>query len=235
MNQLKFETSFKNKHFKFLQLISLLYVTFILLTMMIENRVIMIGHFKILSGTLIIPLSYATSDIITEVYGYKEMRRLIWTSILILYLCATIVFVIIHLPTGSYQTEDKPYYQVLSYFLKDAITYSIAAVTSIFLNSYIISKWKLLVKGRIFWLRSLGSTAIGEALFILIWGFLGFSKQFDIQTLLQLMLASYLCKIIYNIFTIIPISIITTLLKNSEKVDVFDYNIKFNPFALKVD
>ena len=188
-----------------------------------------------LSGTLIIPLSYATSDIITEVYGYKEMRRLIWTSIFILYLCATIIFIIIHLPTGSYQIEAKPYDQVLSYFLRDVITYSIAAVTSIFLNSYIISKWKIMVKGRIFWLRSLGATAIGEALFILTWGLLGFSGQFELHTLFQLMLASFFCKIIYNIFAIVPTSIITSLLKNREAIDAFDYNVKFNPFSLNLN
>jgi queuosine precursor transporter len=230
--QITESSSNKKLHYKYIQLMSLLYVTFVLITMVIENRVIMFGDIKILSGTLIIPLSYAVSDIITEVYGYSAMRRLIWNSILVLYIAAGIIFIVLHLPTGTYSAADKPYQAVFSSFLRDVVTYSIAVLVSIFLNSYIMSKWKILTEGRIFLLRSLGSTAIGEALFILTWGFLGFSTQFPLHTLLVLMAFSYVCKLAYNLVAIIPTSIVATLLKNKEGIDVYDYGVKFNPFSL---
>ena len=233
MNKLIDEKANYLQSYLYLQLLSALYVTFIILTMVVEDRVVMIGSFKILSGTLVLPISYAVSDVITEIYGYKEMRRLIWISIVMLYVCASIIFTITNLPTGSLTQIDTSYSVVFSKFLKDVVTYSIAALISIFLNSYILSRWKILIRGRLFWLRSLGSTAIGEAIFILTWGILGFSAQFKLETLLKLMIASYICKIVYNLVAIIPSALAVSFLKRQGNVDTFDNNIDFNPFSLK--
>lgn len=224
----------KNSQYKFFVFFAVMYVMMILLTMFVENRIVLIDHIKILSGTLVIPLSYALSDVITEIYGYREMRKLIWISISALYISAAIVFCITHLPSNNADKMNNAYGVVLNYFSKDVITYSIAAFTGIFLNSYLLSKWKIMVSGRMFWLRSLGSTMIGEVIFILTWGLLGFSSQFAMHTLLGLMLASLCCKIIYNLLAIIPTSLLVHFLRNAEGKVADDSGISFNPFSLKV-
>lgn len=220
----------KKKQPRYLLFLACLYVVIIFLTMVIENRIIVLFSVKILSGTLIIPLSYVISDIITEIYGYKEMRRLIWTSFALLYIAALLIFVILQLPSGMFAKENKAYNVVFSTFLNDVITYSIAAFIGIFSNSYILSKWKILTKGRFFWLRSLGSTMIGEAIFILVWGIIGFSYKFPLNVLFELMFISYLCKILYNLLTIIPSAMVVSFLKKREAIDVYDIGTNFNPF-----
>lgn len=229
----KNEVSQKNTQYRFFVFFAIMYVVMILLTMFVENRIVFIDHIKILSGTLVIPLSYALSDVITEIYGYREMRKLIWMSIAALYISAGIIFCITHLPTNNADNMNNAYGVVLSSFSKDVLTYSVAAFAGIFLNSYLLSKWKILTSGRIFWLRSLASTMIGEIIFILTWGFLGFSSQFPIKTLLGLMLASLCCKIIYNLLAIGPTSLLVYFLRNAESNTPDDRGISFNPFALK--
>jgi|ERR1700677_4798782 len=163
----------KSNDLHFLSLFCALYVSTLILTMVVENRIILLGPLTFLSGTLIIPLSYALSDIITEVYGYKQMRRVIWISMICLYFCAIMISFILALPTDTTNLSNLAYAVALKAFSKDVITYSIAALLSIFLNAYILSKWKIMLKGRYFWLRSLGSMAIGEAIFIITWAILG--------------------------------------------------------------
>src|SRR3990167_2215980 len=214
--------------YKYFTFLAVLYVTVLLLTLIIENRIVLFGkNIKILSGTLVLPLSYAISDIITEVYGYAQMKRLIWISIITLYISAGIIYIIIHLPSDN--SNYAAYNTVFDPFTMDIFTYSIAAGISIFLNSYLLAKWKVLMHGKRFWLRSLGSTAIGEAIFIIIWALIGFSYKFPIVTLLGFMLVSYLYKIAYNLITIIPTTITTAFLKKAEKIDIYDYNLEFNP------
>lgn len=224
-------SSTNEKPYKCLSFISILYVITLLLTIVIENRIVIIGSIKILSGTLVLPLSYAISDIITEVYGYKHMRRLIWISIASLYISAFIIYIIMSLPTDQSNMMSTSYSLIFSKLPKDVFTYSIAALLSTFLNVYILSKWKILTRGRYFWLRSLGSMIVGEAIFILIWGFLGFSSKFQLTTLLELMLISYLYKIIYNLITIIPTSIFVAFLKKTESIDAYEHCVNFSPFS----
>ncbi|WP_371440272.1 VUT family protein [Candidatus Coxiella mudrowiae] len=88
---------------------------------------------------------YTISDIITEVYNYREMRNLIWINPLMLYIFSEILFIVINFTIKNSTQIDIPYYIVFSLFLKHIITYSIATVLSIFLNSYILRKFKLLI------------------------------------------------------------------------------------------
>lgn len=220
--------------YKYLTLIAVIYTTILLMTMVIENRVIAFGNIEILSGTLLIALTYSISDVITEVYGYRQMRRIIWTSIIALYLAAVLVKIIMFLPADKTNNTSAAYEIILSPFQRDIFTYSIASMVSIFLNIYILTKWSILINGRYFWLRSLGSTAVGEAIFILTWGFLGFSGKFPIQTLLGLMATSYFYKIICNLLSIIPSSIAVMVLKKSENILKDEIRINYTPFAWEV-
>lgn len=224
----------KSSQYKFFIFLAVMYVVILLLTMFVENRIVIIDHVKILSGTLIIPLSYALSDVITEIYGYREMRKLIWISIAALYISAAMIFCITHLPSDPANKINNAYGVVLNYFPRDVVTYSIAACAGIFLNSYLLSKWKIMISGKMFWLRSLGSTMIGEVVFILTWGFLGFSNQFQMADLFGLMIASLFCKIAYNLLAIIPTSLLVRFLSGAEGGIADDSGISFNPLALKV-
>ncbi len=216
---------------KYLTFLSALYVTIVLLTMFVENKVIIIASFHVSTGTLIIPLTYTLSDIITEVYGYREMRKLIWCSILILYMVATLFFLLMHLPAPKSEINvTQAYNIVLQPFFRDTLAYSIAAVMSVFLNSYILSKWKILVRGKFFWLRSLGSSAVGEFIFMIVFGFLAFFQVFPFNELKEILFFSFCYKIICNLISIFPASVTVLFLKKSEKMDVYDVGINFNPF-----
>lgn len=215
---------------KYYNFLSILYVALLILTIVIENRIVILGPINILSGSLVLPLTYSLSDAITEVYGYIKMRRLIWSSLIVLYIFSIIIFFILLLPGPANKAATHDYYIVFHPIILDVFTYSVAACASIFINSYLISKWKIIVKGRFFALRSLCSTALGEMIFIILWALLGFAYKFPWNQLIRLMIISYAIKIIYNLIAIVPTAMLVTHLKTKEQLDTLDIGINFNPF-----
>jgi uncharacterized PurR-regulated membrane protein YhhQ (DUF165 family) len=101
-------------------------------------------------------------------------------------------------------------------------------------NIYLLSKWKIWLQGRYFWLRCFVSSAIGEIIVTIIaditafWGTMSLT-QFD-----HLVLSVYFFKVLYSLIATFPASWVTTFLKKYEGIDVYDYTTKFNPFSLKL-
>ena len=222
-----------NTRLKYLTILSSAYMAVVLLTMFIESRMISVFSFHIVTGTLIIPVTYSLSDIITEVYGYNEMRRLLWSSIFILYVIALVLYILMKFPSPPSAVElNNAYEMVVHPFLRDVFTYSVAAFAGIFLNSYLLSKWKILVSGRLFWMRSLGSSAIGEIIFTLVFGMIAFLGVYPLKDIVSIIGFSFVYKFISNLLAIIPASLLVQFLKRAENIDVYDNAVSFNPFLL---
>lgn len=220
-----------SKHHKYYTLLALIYISLLFVTLIVENRIVYIHGIAISSGTLVLPLSYALGDAIAEVYGYKMSRQLIWYTIISLILSTFFISLIMKIEA---KPEYNDYKQVLYNMPRDVFAYSLGTLMGSFLNIFIITKWKIILKGKYFWIRSLASTLIGEALFIITMGSFAFIGVFPLKTVAQLMLASYMIKICYNMIAIFPTSILVIILKKVETIDVYDYKTNFNPFSLKI-
>jgi len=220
-------------NYKYLTILIAVYMAIVLLTMFIENRMISLFSYNVVTGTLIIPFSYTLSDIITEVYGYQVMKKIMWSCIFVLYIVSLIIYIVMLFPAPiTTQVQNHAYEIVFQPFARDVFTYSIAAITGIFLNSYIISKWKILIQGQLFWMRSLGSSAVGEITFTLIFGIIAFWGVYSFKDIISIICFSFIYKLICNLVTIIPSSIFVSFLKRSENMDVYDRDVAFNPFVI---
>jgi uncharacterized PurR-regulated membrane protein YhhQ (DUF165 family) len=96
-----------------------------------------------------------------------------------------------------------------------------------------VAKWKVLLRGRLFWLRSLGASIIGEAVFVIISLCMEFIGVIPLQALVQLILVSFAMKIVLNPILVIPSSILAAMIKKIEQIDVYDYDLEFNPLKIR--
>tara|TARA_R110002167_G_scaffold93474_7_gene250502 strand:+ start:10334 stop:11077 length:744 start_codon:yes stop_codon:yes gene_type:complete len=228
--------STEKKYFKYLNILSICYILPIMLAMIVENRINVVMGITFVSGTLIVPLSYTFSDMITEVYGYAEMKRLIWASTIIMNIVALLVFIILKVPTPDIHKDliDNHAYQiVLSPFARDVFGYTVSAFVGLIINSYLLSKTKIKVKGKFFALRSLASSAIGEIIYILIFTLLVFYGDYPLGTLVELMLVAFAYKVICNIVLVIPSAMAVKKLKKIEGMDnQYDVGVNYNPFKV---
>ena len=103
-----------------------------------------------------------------------------------------------------------------------------------FVNSYMLSRWKIIVRGKYFWVRSLVSSGLGQFLFTFIAMFFDLYGMMPIHTLLSLAVVAYLVKLIFTPIVALSASMTAAYLKKVEKIDVYDTGINYNPFKLKV-
>jgi hypothetical protein len=231
------------KHYKYLNFLTGMFVTMLVLSNILSSAKIIdlgvsIGPISLIfdAGTLVFPISYIFGDILTEVYGYKITRRVIWTGFLALALVGFFIWLAGQLPGETLWQQyagDVAYSAILG-GVSGLIVASIAAYfMGAFMNSYVLARMKILTHGRWVWTRTIGSTLAGQAVdtvaFFVIATALG---VFPSESFIALVVTNYIFKVVVEVvFTPITLWIIHWL-KRAENEDAYDYNTRFNPFRL---
>jgi uncharacterized integral membrane protein (TIGR00697 family) len=189
-------------------------------------------------GTLLFPVSYIFGDVLTEVYGYRRSRRVIWTGFICLALSALVLAVVRLLPgeaTWQEYAGQAAYVAILGGMSSGGIVLaSLGGYWSgEFSNSFIMAKMKLLTKGRWLWMRTIGSTIVGElvdtAVFVVVASLFG---VFPWSLFVTLVLTNYIFKCTVEALMTPVTYAVVNWLKRVEKEDYFDYGTDFNPFIV---
>ena len=211
----------------------MLYMTVKLITVVLIYKIVTLCGFTASASTLIMPLWFIMGDVIAEVYGYKIAKKLIWTAIFCQFIFAFFCTSLSTMQSPVGWVHQDAYDQVFHSLPRVAFASFIAILFGASINAYAISKWKVLLKGKYFWLRSLGASAVGELVFTAIAYFTEFYGVATMPNILHLMAVSYLLKLVINPILIVPSAMLAALLKRSEGVTTEDDNsIKFNPFSV---
>lgn len=213
----------------------MLYMTIKLITVLLIYKIIAIGSLSASASTLIMPLWFVIGDVIAEVYGYKVARQMIWMAIICQFIFAFSCAGMISFKTPSGWAYQESYDQVLGKLPRVAIASFLAIFVGAFINAYAISKWKILLRGKYFWLRSLGASAIGEFIFTIVAYSTEFIGVVPFSQLIHLMTISYVIKLVLNPVLVIPSLIAVRILKRLEGVDIYDVGINFNPFQMNLN
>lgn len=190
------------------------------------------------AGTLLFPVSYIFGDILTEVYGYRRSRKVIWTGFALSALMALTFWLVGRLP-GEAEWESyagqEAYDAILGGVSSGGIIIAslLAYFAGEFSNSYVMAKMKIVTRGRWLWARTIGSTLIGEgvdtALFVMIASIFG---VFPWSIALTLIVTNYIFKVgIEALMTPLTYRIVDGL-KRVEQEDYYDYDTDFNPFRV---
>ncbi len=197
-----------------------------------DPRIVQVFGLTTDAGTIIFPLTFLLSDLITEVYGYKNARRAIWCGFLFNVLFLIYGLIVTHLPSPSFATQNANFD---SLFVADTRVI-IASVASYFcaepLNSYIMSKMKIASNGKYLSLRFVLSTFVASGADSFIFSLIAFYKVFSNKDLFNLAATMWFIKVAMEIIGL-PISLwLVAKLKKSEKVDIYDRTTDFNLFKL---
>ncbi|MDP6142212.1 MAG: queuosine precursor transporter [Dehalococcoidales bacterium] len=210
--------------------ISAIFVTSLITANVIAVKVISVGSFTLPAAIVIFPLSYIFGDILTEVYGYRWARRVIWLG----FLC-NLIFVIFAwvgqlLPPASFWEGQEAYENILGYTPRLLVASFGGYLVGEFINSFVLAKMKLLTKGRWLWTRTIGSTVVGQGLDTAVFITLAFvgTSSFALIMILHHWLAKVIIETLATPFTYTAVN----FLKKKEKVDTYDYETNFNPFRI---
>jgi queuosine precursor transporter len=205
--------------FKFLYPISMFYMMIKLSTLILIYKIISIGPFTATASTLIMPLWFILGDIIAEVYGYRIAKAMIWYSIIFQFLFAFTCAGFSSFHILAQWPFQSAYDQLMTKFPRVAFASFFAVIIGGYLNAYLVSKWKILLRSKYFFLRSLGATIIGEFFFTIIAYFTEFYGVVPTHNILNLISVSFFAKLMINPILIISSMLITILLKKNENLE----------------
>lgn len=233
------------KQHRFFDLIMAVFVTVLVVSNIASSAKIVDWGFSISglpmafdAGTILFPISYIFGDILTEVYGYKRSRRVIWTGFVCLALSAVTFWIVSVLPGEAAWQEyagDAAYSAILGGMSSGGIVLGSLAgyLTGEFTNSIILAKLKVITGGRWLWLRTIGSTIFGQlvdtVMFVVVATAFG---VFPWSLFFTLTVTNYIFKCLVEALMTPLTYLVVNRLKKAETEDYFDRDTNFNPFAV---
>lgn len=198
-------------------------------------KLVDIGVFVFDGGTFLFPIAYIFGDILTEVYGYRQSRRVIWTAFFWLAVSTLTFQIVILAPAASDDFIGDAFSAVLAATPRIIMASLIAYVCGEFINSYVLAKMKVATSGKWLFTRTIGSTVAAQFADTALFMFIAFWGVFDNQTWLNIVVSGALFKIAIEILMTPVTYAVVKWLKQSEQSDVYDYNTCFSPFAFSTD
>ena len=211
----------------------LLFSTCLIVANIVEQKLIQIGPIEATAGLLIFPISYIVNDIIAEVWGYRKARLIIWYGFLMNFLAVAVFRVSILVPGSENFTHQEAFSLVMGNTLRITIASFVAFLIGSFLNAFVMSRMKIMQKGRNFSLRAVVSTLVGEGTVSLVFFTIAFYGVIPNNDLLILMLTQTGMKTGYEIIILPLTNRIVKWVKKKEEEDVYDENVSYNPFRIK--
>jgi hypothetical protein len=226
------QASIENPHgYTTLIVISMFYMSIMLCNAILTNRYIGSDTLFVLGGTFTSPLLFILDDIITEIYGYKVARAVILIGFLAQTFFVLICQLALRAPHPVFFTEQNSYAYVLGLsLLRINISGFIAYIAANLINSYVLSRWKVLLKGRHFWLRSLGSSSFAEAIYSFIAIIMMEIASIPLHSILKVVMISFSIKVAYSVVFAGPMNLLVNYLKKITGIDVYDFPSRFTPF-----
>jgi queuosine precursor transporter len=195
----------------------------------------LVGVFTFGAGLLFFPISYVFGDVLTEVYGYARARRVIWAGFAGLAFAAFMAWVVVALPPAPFWQNQAAYETAFGTTWRIAAASMFAYFCGEFANSFVLAKMKILTAGRHLWMRTIGSTVVGEAVDSSLFYPLAFYNSGIIPNdkLPLVMAAQFVGKVAVEVlFTPVTYKVVA-FLKRAEQEDYYDRNTNFTPFTLK--
>ncbi len=195
-----------------------------------------LGPTKFGAGVLFFPISYLFGDILTEVYGYARDRRVVWAGFGALAFASIMAWVVIHLPPADdayMKTYQGQLEGVFGNAWRIAAGSMIAFWSGSFANSFVLAKMKIFTEGKWLWMRTIGSTAVGEAVDSTLFYVIAFYGIWTTGDIFKVALVQYFLKTGWEV-VMTPVTYqIVGFLKSREHEDYYDRHTNFTPFSFK--
>ncbi len=193
------------------------------------------GEYIYGAGVLFFPISYLFGDILTEVYGYARSRKVIWAGFGALVFASLMAFVVTSLPAAKTMSPEQQ--TAINMIFGQVPRIVLASLTAFwlgeFVNSFVLAKMKLFSAGKFLWMRTIGSTIMGEIADSLVFYPIAFYGIWSNEQLVSVMIGNYFIKVLWEAIATPFTYLIVGFLKKAEHEDYYDKDTDFNPFSLE--
>ncbi|VVC00688.1 Putative vitamin uptake transporter [uncultured archaeon] len=215
---------------KFYATITGLFVAVLLISNIASSKILNLGLFTFDGGTILFPLAYIFGDMLTEVYGFRRARKVIWVGFGSALLMSVVLLIVGALPPAAGWENQAAYDIILGFVPRIVVASLIAYFAGELTNSFVLAKMKVWSKGKHLWQRTIGSTIAGEGVDTLLFATIAFFGTMPAETFIALVVSNYVFKVgVEVLFTPVTYAVIG-FLKREERIDYYDYRTDFSPF-----
>jgi uncharacterized integral membrane protein (TIGR00697 family) len=209
-----------------------LFVTCLLTANTIAAKLVAIGGLTLTAGIVIFPISYVLGDVLTEVWGYAATRRVIWLGFACNALLVAAVWLGGELPAAPFWKGQPAYEEILGHAPRILLASFVAYLVGEFANAFVLARLKIATGGRWLWIRTIGSTVVGQGLDSVVFVTLAFAGSVPAVALAGIVGAQWAVKVAYEAAATPLTYAAVAWLKSREQIDTFDYHTDFNPLKL---
>ncbi|MBI3738857.1 MAG: queuosine precursor transporter [Chloroflexi bacterium] len=230
----------QNRSYRWFPFVTALFVTTLIISNIIAVKLVNLFGLFVPAAVILFPIAYIFGDVLTEVYGYARARQVIWTGFFCNLLAVIAMWIGGLLPAAPFwsagifnspQTAQQAYQAILGFTPRLLLASFIAYLVGEFLNSFVLARLKVRTNGRFLWVRTIGSTIIGEGADSAVFITLAFYGIFPGNALGQAILSQWLIKVAYETLATPLTYVIVNALKHAENEDHYDRETNFNPFV----
>lgn len=227
-------TSAPRRSYRYYDLVMAGFVTVLLCSNLIgAGKVAAVGGVSFGAGMLFFPISYVFGDILTEVYGYARARKVVWAGFAAMIFASFMAWIVVTLPPAATWAHQSAYATVFGQTPQIVLGSLIGFWAGEFVNSFTLAKLKVRTQGKHLWMRTIGSTVLGEAVDSALFFPIAFWGYWPAELILQVALTNYAGKVLWEV-ALTPVTYqVVGFLKRAENEDYFDRDTDFTPFSLQ--
>lgn len=214
-------------------IVAAFFVTSLITANIIAVKIVDVGGIQVPAGTLtLFPISYIFGDVLTEVYGFRRARQVIWLGFACNLLAVIAIFLGGALPAAPFWQDQAAYDTILGFTWRLLIASFAGYLVGEFVNSFVLSRLKLLTRGRWLWSRTITSTVFGQFVDTGIFIAIAFGGVIPNAELRTIFIHAWLVKVAYETLATPLTYWVVGFLKRVDEVDVYDSDEDFNPFTV---
>lgn len=231
------ETRTEKSEFSLYAIFTGIFCTALVMVPVLGSKFIAVGSFVLNGSTLIFPITFIFNDILTEVYGYKRSRRIIWTGMVCQIFATAMIVLIGAWPAAGFWTNQEAFQSVLGLAPRITLASLTAYFFSEFSNSLVLSKMKFWQKGKRGmaqgW-RFIASTIVGEFFDSVVFMSVAFIGILATGDIVKTVLTIWVAKVLYELIALPFTMKFVSYVKRVEGIDKIDYpeHTNYNPFAV---
>lgn len=218
--------------FRMFDVMAMGFVTMLLISNTIAVKIISIGGFILPAGIICFPIAYIFNDVLVECYGYEKTRRVIWWGFFCLGIMSGFYWIASVLPPAAFWNEQPAFQKFFQFAPRIAFASFLAYLVGSFLNAVVMSRMKIKMKGKHLWIRTIGSTILGEGADSIIFNLVAFLGIFEVKQVLFIAVSGFILKTAYEVLATPLTYIVIGWLKRIEGIDVYDKGISYSPFKI---
>ncbi len=213
-------------------LVVAIFITCLVTANIIAVKLVGVAGLVLPAAIIIFPISYIFGDVLTEVYGYRQARRVIWLGFFCNLFAVAAISVSQLLPSASFWDGQAAFERILGYTPRLLAASFVAYLVGEFVNSFVLAKMKIATNGRWLWSRTLTSTLVGQALDSVIFITLAFFGTIPVEGLFSAVITQWLVKSGYEAIMTPFTYAVVGFLKQKEQLDIYDRDTSFNPLLV---